>query len=1232
MEKFVHLHVHSQYSILDGQASVANLLKKAMNDGMEGIALTDHGAMFGIKDFINTLKDIKTGKKGIAKDIKKLQSEVQSIEERSDRSDADNKKRDELLNELAKLEAKMKFKPIIGCEAYCARRTRHNKDSNAPDPYKPKRSIDSSGWHLVLLAKNKTGYKNLIKMVSLSWTEGYYYRPRIDKELLEKYHEGIIVSSACLGGEIPQHIMNGRIDEAEKSIEWFKSIFGDDYYLEIQRHQTNNPLGNASIFEEQQKVNSVILELAKKHNVKVIATNDVHFVNEDDAEAHDRLVTLSTGRELNDPNRMRYSKQEWLKTTKEMNEVFADIPEVLRNTNEILAKIEEYSIDSEPLMPDFPIPEGYDTADDYLRYLTYKGAEAKYGINGLTQEVKDRLDFELETIKSMGFPGYFLIVQDFIKAAKDMGVFVGPGRGSAAGSAVAYSLDITNIDPIKYDLLFERFLNPDRISMPDIDIDFDDDGRADILQWVTDKYGKDRVAHIITYGTMATKSAIKDVARVVGLPLAESNRLAKLVPDKLPNTKKITLDVAIDNVPELKTASISPDEKVYDTIKYARQLEGSIRNTGVHACGIIIGKTDINEVVPLSTATDKDTGEDIFVTQYEGKVIEETGLIKMDFLGLKTLSVIKEALLNIKERTGEVIDIEKIPIDDEKTFKLYSEGRTIGTFQFESAGMQKYLRELQPNKFEDLIAMNALYRPGPIQYIPQFINRKHGIEPITYPIDSMERYLKDTYGITVYQEQVMLLSRELAGFTRGESDNLRKAMGKKLKDKMAELKVKFINGGTANGHSADTLEKIWSDWEKFAEYAFNKSHSTCYSWVAYQTAYLKANYPAEYMAGALSRNLGNGTEITKLMSEAKAMGIKVLVPDVNESSYKFSVNKKGDIRFGLSAIKGVGIGVAEAIIEERKKGLFVDIFDFFQRMNPGTVNKKVLESLIFSGAFDMFGIEREIYMETADGAKDNFINQLMKYGYACKEDAESQANSLFDFDDESMAIPKPEIPKKKEDFSTLKRLNLERELIGVFLSDHPLTPYRVILEAYANSSTEALNEGVIDNMQDGAMLQFGGIISKTFEGLSKKGSEYGRMTIEDTKGSYELILFGTDYINFRNFFKEGLFVLLRSVVKSHPYRPNEKGIQIQSIDLLSEVADTLISNVKIDIDTSRINSSVVSDFIDLASREKGNQKLSVSFSDPISKNRVDTEMPHRINFTADFMDFCRNHGFEISVS
>ena len=1170
MESFIHLHVHTQYSLLDGQASIDALIEKAQKDGMPGIAVTDHGSMFGIKEFFNKVNKKNSKYQGVIKDCQK---ELNELNDKTNPTD-------EELNRMRKLSEKIEeekshlFKPILGCECYCARNGRHLKDGRE----------NLSGWHLIVLAKTLKGYKNLIKIVSVSWTEGFYGRPRIDKELLEKYHEDLIVCSACLGGEIPQHIMNGQMKKAEESILWFKNLFGDDYYLELQRHQTNNPNADQTTYPKQQEVNKVLIELAHKHNVKIIATNDVHFVNEEDAEAHDRLICLSTGKDLDDPSRMRYSKQEWMKTTAEMNTIFSDIPEALRNTLEIADKVEYYSIDNDPLMPNFPIPEGFADADEYLRYLTYKGAEKKYPEP--TDEITERLDFELETVKRMGYPGYFLIVQDFIAAAREMGVSVGPGRGSAAGSAVAYCLGITDIDPIKYDLLFERFLNPDRISMPDIDVDFDDDGRGRVLEWVTNKYGKERVAHIITYGTMATKSAIKDVARVQKLPLSESNRLAKLVPDKIPDVKKITLKTAIEHVPELKDATKSPDILTRETLKYAQMLEGNVRNTGVHACGVIIGQSDISDVVPVSTAKDKDTGEEMLVTQYEGSVIEETGLIKMDFLGLKTLSIIKDAVENIFLTRGEKIDIDQINLEDEKTFELYCQGKTTGTFQFESAGMQKYLKELQPSKFEDLIAMNALYRPGPMDYIPSFVARKHGREEIKYDIPVMERYLQDTYGITVYQEQVMLLSRLLANFTRGESDALRKAMGKKLIDKMNELKEKFLTGGKANGHDEKILNKIWGDWEKFASYAFNKSHATCYSWVAYQTAYLKANYPSEYMAAVLSRSLSNISDITKFMDECKVMGIQVLGPDVNESVHKFSVNKEGDIRFGLGAVKGVGESAVMNIIEERtNNGPFKDIFDFVERINLTACNKKNIEAMALAGAFDNFGIQREQFF--ADNGKGEvFLETLMRYGSKFQADKNTAANSLFG-DDTFAVITKPEIPKC-ERWSDLERLNKEKELVGIYLSAHPLDEYRIILSYVCNT-------GIIE-LDDKALLQgreilAGGIVTEAREGTTRKGSPYGVIKIEDFTGSTEIALFGNEYIEYSKYFRVGMYLLIRGRVEPHRWKEGELDFRIGSIKLLQEEKDKLIEKISITVPIHSLDEPTINELSVLIKTNQGNSLL-----------------------------------------
>jgi DNA polymerase-3 subunit alpha len=1203
MQPFVHLHVHSQYSLLDGQASIARLVDKAHGDGMKAIALTDHGAMYGIKEFLNYVNKKNSPVKS---EINKIKGEIKKLES----TEGDSDQIQQLKAKLTETEKKL-FKPIVGCECYLARRDRFQMSDK----------VDGSGWHLVVLAKNLKGYKNLIKIVSKSWTEGFYYRPRIDKELLEKYSEGLIVSSACLGGEISRKVDNGQINEAEEAVQWYKRVFGDDYYIELQRHKTDRPDADQTTYPKQQKVNEELIRIARKYDVKLIATNDVHFVNEEDADAHDRLICLSTGRDFDDPDRMRYSKQEWLKTTAEMNQVFADIPEALSNTLEIADKVEFYSIDNPPLMPFYPIDPEFGTEEqykqkyseqdlidefgedtfhrlgdydkvirvklesDYLTHLTKKGAQMRYGEN-LNDEIIDRLKFELDTIKNMGFPGYFLIVQDFISAAREMDVAVGPGRGSAAGSAVAYCLRITDIDPLKYNLLFERFLNPDRISMPDIDIDFDDEGRGKVLRWVTEKYGNEKVAHIITYGTMATKMSIKDVARVHKLPLAESNRLAKLVPDRIPN-KKLNLGNAIEFVPELKEAAESSDPLVSDTLKYAQMLEGNVRSTGVHACGVIIGQTDISDVVPISTAEDKETKEKLLVTQFEGSVIEETGLIKMDFLGLKTLSIIKDAITNIEINRGVKINIDEIDMEDKKTYQLYCNGQTTGTFQFESAGMQKYLKELQPSKFEDLIAMNALYRPGPMEYIPEFIRRKHGREEISYDLPIMEKYLSETYGITVYQEQVMLLSRLLADFTRGQSDELRKAMGKKQIDKMMALKEKFLSGGKKNGYDEKSLNKIWADWEKFASYAFNKSHATCYSWVAYQTAWLKANYPSEYMAAVLSNNLNNITEITKFMDECKAMGINVLSPDVNESLLKFSVNKEGDIRFGLGAIKSVGQGAVNDIIEERNKnGQYKDIFDFVERVNLSSVSRKIIEALALAGGFDSLpNIKREQFF--ARNSKDEeFIDTLIRYGSKYQMDKMEAMTSLFG-DDTSFLISRPEIPNTGR-WSDMERLNKERELIGIYLSAHPLDDYEFILKYVCSADTLKLQD--LDAL-NGRDITFGGMVTVVREGQTKRGSPYTIFKIEDYYGSFEIALFSEDSVNFSKYARIGLALYIQAKVQPKRFRPDELEVKISSINLLSEMKDKLVNKITLQIPLTELDDTVVTELSALVKNNYGNSLL-----------------------------------------
>lgn len=1220
MEDFIHLHVHTYYSILDGQSPVEKLVDKAVANGMRGMAITDHGNMFGVKELYNYCNKI---------------------------------------NGKLKEQGKEPFKPIFGCEMYVARRTKADR---------VKEKGDAGGYHLIVLAKNYHGYKNLIKLVSRAWVDGFYSKPRTDRADLEKYHEDLIVCSACIAGEVPAKILKGDIPGAREAIEWYKSVFGDDYYLELQRHEVKDPnqRANRETFPLQQRANKEILKLAKEYGIKVVCTNDCHFVDQENAEAHDHLLCLSTGKELNDPTRMLYSKQEWFKTREEMNEIFADVPEALSNTLEILDKVETYSIDHSPIMPFFPIPEEFGTEEetrkrispeelfrefttdengneimsheeaekkikklggidklyrikfeaDYLAKLAYDGAKRLYG-EPLTDEVYERVKFELHIMKTMGFPGYFLIVQDFINSAQDeLGVMVGPGRGSAAGSVVAYCLGITKIDPIKYDLLFERFLNPDRISLPDIDTDFDDDGRGKVLEWVEDKYGHDKVAHIITYGTMATKNSIKDVARVEKLPLDISNRLCKAIPDKLPDGLKMNLTNAIKCVPELREAEASANPQMANTIKYAKMLEGTVRGTGIHACGTIICRDAISDWVPVSTAEDKsDPGHKLLATQYDGHVIEETGLIKMDFLGLSTLSIMKETVENIRlTHDGFTLDLDTIPIDDELTYKLYQEGRTIGTFQFESAGMQKYLRELRPTVFEDLIAMNALYRPGPMDYIPSFIARKNGKEPITYDIPCMEKYLKDTYGITVYQEQVMLLSRQLADFTRGESDALRKAMGKKKKAIVDAMKPKFIEGGKKNGHDPKVLEKIWGDWEKFASYAFNKSHATCYSWVAYQTAYLKAHYPAEFMAGNMSRCLNDITKITKLMSECQAMNIPCLGPDVNESEQKFSANKKGEVRFGLSAIKGMGEAAATNIIAERhKNGQYKDIFDFVQRVNLSAVNRKAMESLALSGGFDSFGIRREQYFAT-NAKGDTFVETLLRYGQVYQSEQSSMQNSLFG-DMGGVEIQTPPVPDC-EAWSTMELLKRERELVGIYLSAHPLDDYAVVLNHMCNLHCpqigREMDKKAFASIEE---LTFGGIVTSVSQRWTKNNKPFGIVTIEDFEGQGELALFGEDWTKWQSMLQEEYHIYITAqCVQRFRNNPDAYDMVIKKIEFLSDVKEKSIEKFTVYMDSTMFNDAQLTDLETTLKNSTGNVPLYINIHD--AKNNTNIQLYSR-NITVD---------------
>ena len=1172
MSQFVHLHVHTQYSILDGASAIKPLIKRAKALGMPSLAITDHGNMFGVKEFHDAA--VKEG-----------------------------------------------VKPILGCEVYVATGSRFDK----------KRGREDRGHHLILLAKNLTGYHNLAKMVSYAFTEGYYYHPRVDKELLRTYHEGIICCSACLGGELPQAIMHGGVDKAEAVVREFKEIFGDDYYLEMQLHRSGDPRRDADVYENQKRVNAVILELAAKHNVKYIASNDAHFIMADDAEAHDRLICLNTGKDLDDPTRMRYTGQEYLKSEQEMAELFGDHPEALTTTLEIADKVEEYSLEHKPLMPNFPIPDDFpidlpqlkesfskkikdevllaevqratsldeligghpELAESlmiakqflYLKHLTFEGARRRYG--ELNEQILKRLDYELSTIEWMGFPGYFLIVWDFIRAARELGVSVGPGRGSAAGSVVAYSLGITNIDPIKYDLLFERFLNPDRISLPDVDVDFDEDGRADVLHYVVEKYGSKRVAQIITFGTMAPKAAIKDVARVQKLPLSESNRISKLVPEK-PGT---TFEKAFKEAPELLAERESENPLIRATMKYAEQLEGSVRQTGVHACGVIIGQDDLEKFAPIAIAKDAELN----VVQFEGKQVESVGLIKMDFLGLKTLSIIKDALENIEASKGVKIDIDAIPLDDSATYELYSRGETTGLFQFESPGMKKHLRNLKPNRFEDLIAMNALYRPGPMEYIPSFIARKHGQEKVTYDIPDMEEYLKDTYGITVYQEQVMLLSQKLAGFTGGQADTLRKAMGKKKKDVLDKMKPQFIDGAQKNGHDPKICEKIWSDWEAFASYAFNKSHSTCYAYVSYQTAYLKAHYPAEFMAALLSRNLSDIKKISFFMDECKRMGLSVLGPDVNYSKSRFSVDDEGNVRFGLAAIKGVGEAAVQDIVECRQRdGKFKSVYDFMERVNLQAVNRKTLENLAVGGAFDSISdLPRSAYF-ASDGREGTFLEALVRYGNRVQSEKANVQQSLFGGGNAEADIQKPE-PLPHEPWTKLEMLNKEREVIGIYLSSHPLDDFSVIIRHYCHSTLGDLQD--LPSMKNKDFTVAGMVTSVTHL-TTKTGKPYGRFTIEDYNSSHEFVLFSKDYENFRRYLYEGYYLLVRGRVQERTYNPNELECRINSMMMLSEAQETLIRELTIALPVAELTEDIVSQLKETINENRGNVTLRVKVLDP----------------------------------
>ncbi len=1182
---FSHLHVHTQYSILDGAAKIQDLVSKAGEDNMPALAITDHGNMFGAKDFHETVLSYnKEVEKAWEADIEVIRREIGELKITIPKTDNDKKKKD-LKNDLKLKEAELAktqnlkkckpVKPIIGCEVYVARESRFDKKDKK-----------DKGYHLALLAKNLTGYHNLLKLVSLGYLEGFYFNPRIDKDLLKEYSEGLIALSGCLGGEVAQTIMHQSEEAAQKVIEEYQSIFGADFYLEMMRHP-NEGEKTKEVYEDQLFVNGILQKLSDKTGAKIIATNDSHFINEKDAPAHDRLICISTGKDVDDPNRLHYTRQEWFKTQQEMRRLFADKPDALQNTNEIIEKTEVYKLDRDPIMPDFELPGDFKDYNEYLRHVTYQGAEARWG--ELTDAIRERLDFELDTIKNMGFPSYFLIVWDFIRAARELDVSVGPGRGSAAGSAVAYSLRITEIDPIKYDLLFERFLNPDRISMPDIDIDFDDDGRARILDWVVKKYGQKRVAHIITFGSMAAKSAIRDVARVQRLPLQQADYLAKMVPEK-PGMK---LDKAFDENRELKNELENGKPEIKSVLQYARTLEGSVRNVGTHACGIIIGRDDLENYVPITTTKDSEL---TYVTQYDGNFVENIGLLKMDFLGLKTLSIIKDAVKNIQLSKGVTVDIENVPLDDEATYELYSRGETTGLFQFESDGMKKHLKDLKPGRFEDLIAMNALYRPGPMEYIPNFIKRKHGEEEISYDLPEMQEYLEETYGITVYQEQVMRLARKLAGFTRGQSDTLRKAMGKKKKKLMAELKVKFFEGCKANGFPEKKVEKIWNDWEAFAEYAFNKSHATCYSYISYQTAYLKAHYPAEFMAAVLSRHMNSIEKVTFFIEECRRMGIKVLGPDVNESYSRFTVNQNGEIRFGMVAVKGVGEAAVEELIRERdENGSYQNILDLVKRVDLKSVNRKSLEALALAGGFDSFGdAHRAQYFYKENESHGIFLEKVVRYGQQYKQNQNSSQVSLFG-DTQDNELPGINFPDT-EQWGQLEQLKKEREVIGFYLSGHPLDDYRVEMETLCNATLKVLDSDW--STLPAKEYTVAGIVSKPTEPnlQTRKGKPFGKFTLEDYKGSAEFFVFDELFSNNKASIEtEGTPLIVKFQVEKRRSRNGndtpEYTLAVKSIRFLGDVMDKIDKKVAIDLKLEEVTDTFIDEIEEKVNQYPGNHEI-----------------------------------------
>jgi len=1143
MSDFIHLHVHTQYSILDGATHIPGLVARAKELKMQALAITDHGNMFGVKKFYDETKS-----KGI--------------------------------------------KPIIGCEVYLAPKSRHDKTDKE----------DRNRFHLILLAKNKTGYNNLVKMVSLAYIEGFYYKPRIDWELIEKYHDGLIACSSCLGGELPKAALNNSEEDAEEVLLRYKSVFGSDYYVELQNHG----------YDDQKKANEIMVRLARKNEVKIIASNDVHYLMEEDSEAQDILICLGTGKDYSDSSRMQFTGQEYFKTPDQMKALFPDYPEAISNTLEIAEKVENYELNREVLLPAYQLPEGFSTQDEYLHHLSYEGAKIKYGV--VDETIRERLDYELQVIADMGYAGYFLIVQDFITAARKMGVSVGPGRGSAAGSAVAFCTGITDIDPIKYKLLFERFLNPERVSMPDIDIDFDEDGRDEVLKWVVKKYGKERVAQIITFGTMAAKSSIKDVARVINLSLPEANRLSKLVPDG----PKIKLSDAYKDVAELKKEKKDGTELVMKTLTLAETLEGSVRQTGIHACGVIIGPEDLIEHIPLSTS--KDT--DLYLTQYDGKHVENVGMLKMDFLGLKTLSIIKEAIDNIKLSKDIDVDIDSISYEDTKTFELYQKGETVGTFQFESPGMRGHLKDLKPTNIEDLIAMNALFRPGPMDFIPQFIKRKHGREEVSYPHPWLEEILSDTYGIMVYQEQIMQAAQIVGGFSLGSADILRRAMGKKNMKVMEKQKADFTEGAEKKGVPKEKAEEIFGIMQEFAKYGFNRSHSAAYSVVAFQTAYLKANYPAEYMAAVLSRNFSDIKKIKVYMDECRRMGLAVLGPDVNESFLRFTVNKNGDIRFGLAAVKGVGAGAVEEMIRERNdNGPFKDIFDFVERINLKSVNKKVMESLALSGALDNHSDYQRCQYLAEDDKGQSFIEYLTRYGTKMQEEKGGAQQNLFGGQTE-VAVSRPN-PQECKDWSSLQQLNKEKELVGIYLSAHPLDDFRLEIDHFCNANLSDFQN--LDSL-NGKELRVAGIVTQVEHRTTKNNKPFGKFIIEDFSDQVSLMFFSKDYMSFRNYMQPGYTLYLTGKVGPRPFNQDELEFKVQKIHLLSEIRESMINSIAIRIPISDLSQKLMKGLDQVINSNKGNTNLKFLIFEPREKVWVEMfSRTHRVDLSPEFMNFLKSY-------